>query len=104
MWLERMYLFKQDTFRDGVIDATEIDQWRQILNEYEDSLKKILYQKTKRKQTLKNSRTNKSITTTEEMININPPPYQCNTKNNHSILNILKHETGINVNFHLWKP
>ena len=34
MWLDRMYLFKQDTLRDGVIDAKEIDQWRQILNEY----------------------------------------------------------------------
>ena len=31
-WLDRMYLFKQDTLRDGIIDAKEIDQWRQILN------------------------------------------------------------------------
>ena len=29
-WLDRMYLFKQDTLRDGVIDAKEIDQWKQI--------------------------------------------------------------------------
>ena len=36
-----MYLFKQDTLRDGVIDAKEIDQWRQILNKYEESLKEI---------------------------------------------------------------
>ena len=36
-----MYLFKQDTLRDKVIDAKEIDQWRQILSEYEESLKKI---------------------------------------------------------------
>ena len=36
-----MYLFKQDTLRDGVIDATDIDQWRQILNKYEESLKEI---------------------------------------------------------------
>ena len=40
-WLDRMYLFKQDTLRDGVIDAKEIDQWKQILNEYEDSLNEI---------------------------------------------------------------
>ena len=38
MWLDRMYLFKQDTLRDGVIDAKEIDQWRQILKEYEARL------------------------------------------------------------------
>ena len=25
-WLDRMYLFKQDTLRDGVIDAKEIEQ------------------------------------------------------------------------------
>ena len=40
-WLDRMYLFKQDTLRDGVIDAKEIEQWKQILNEYEESLKEI---------------------------------------------------------------
>ena len=40
-WLDRMYLFKQDALRDGVIDAKKIDQWRQILNEYEKSLKEI---------------------------------------------------------------
>ena len=28
-WLDRMYLFKQDTLRDGVIDAKEIEQWKQ---------------------------------------------------------------------------
>ena len=36
-----MYLFKQDTLRDGVIDSKEINQWKWILNEYEESLKKI---------------------------------------------------------------
>ena len=39
-WLDRMYLFKQDTLR-GVIDAKEIYQQRQILNKYEESLKEI---------------------------------------------------------------
>ena len=29
-WLDRMYLFKQDTLRDGVIHAKEIEQWKQI--------------------------------------------------------------------------
>ena len=40
-WLDRMYLFKQNTLRDGVIDAKQIDQWKQILNKYEKSLKEI---------------------------------------------------------------
>ena len=44
--LYQMYLFKQTTLSDGVIDAKEIDQWRQILNEYEESLKEISSQKT----------------------------------------------------------
>ena len=33
-----MYLYKQDSLRDKVIDANKIDKWRQILNEYEKSL------------------------------------------------------------------
>ena len=40
-WIDRMYLFKQDTLHDGVIDTKEINQWKQILNEYEESLKEI---------------------------------------------------------------
>ena len=40
-WLDRIYLFKQDTLCDGVIDAKEIDKLKQILNEYEESLKEI---------------------------------------------------------------
>ena len=59
----------------------------------------------------KDSRTDKSIITTEELININPPasnaraymPYQCNKKK-HFMLYIWKHETGIKINFDLWKP
>ena len=42
-----MYLFKQDILRDEVIDAKEIEQWKQILNEYEESLKEITSPKTK---------------------------------------------------------
>ena len=30
-----MVIFKQNTLRDGVIDAKGISQWKQILNEYE---------------------------------------------------------------------
>ena len=52
-WLDRMYLFKQDTLRDGVIDAIEIEQWKQILNEYEESLKKITILKNEEKIDLK---------------------------------------------------
>ena len=48
-WKYRIYLFKQDTLRDGVIDANEIDQWRQILNGYKQSLKEITSPKTKRR-------------------------------------------------------
>ena len=40
VWLV-IYINNQDTLRDGVIDAKEIEQWRQILNEYEESLKEI---------------------------------------------------------------
>ena len=36
-----MYLFKQDTLRDGVIDSKEINQWKEILNGYEESIKEI---------------------------------------------------------------
>ena len=120
-WLDRMYLYKQDTLRDGVIDAKEIDQWKQILNEYEESLKEITSPKKRREDRFKkDSRTDQSIATTEElnariedpMININPPPsnaraympYECNKKKNHCMLYIWKHETGIKINFDLWKP
>ena len=48
-----MYLFKQDTLPDGVIDAKEIYQWRQILNEYEESLKEITIPKNEEKIYLK---------------------------------------------------
>ena len=37
------------TLRDGVIDANEIEQWRQILNEYEESLKEITTPKNEKK-------------------------------------------------------
>ena len=52
-WLDRMYLFKQDTLRDGVIDAKEIEQWKHILNEYEESLKEITFPKNEEKIDLK---------------------------------------------------
>ena len=48
-----MYLFKQDTLRDGVIDAKVIDQWRQILNEYQESLNEITTPKNEEKIDLK---------------------------------------------------
>ena len=53
-WIDRMYLFKQDTLRDGVIDANKIDQWKQIVNEYEESLKKITTPKNEEMIDLKN--------------------------------------------------
>ena len=48
-----MYLFEQDTLRDRVIDAKEINQWKQILNEYEESLKEITIPKNEEKIDLK---------------------------------------------------
>ena len=48
-----MYLFKQDALRDGVIDAKEIEQWKQIINEYEESLKEITSPKNEEKIDLK---------------------------------------------------
>ena len=39
--LDRLYLVKQNTLRDGNIDAKDIDTWKQILNEYNESLKEI---------------------------------------------------------------
>ena len=48
-----MYLFKQDTLRDRVINAKEIDQWKQILNKYEKSLKEITTPKNEEKINLK---------------------------------------------------
>ena len=52
-WLDINYLFKQDTLRDGVIDAKEIDQFKEILNEYEESLKEITSPKNEEKINLK---------------------------------------------------
>ena len=67
--------------------------------------KRNYYSKNRREDRFKkDSRTDQSITTTEEVININPPLYQCKKKKKHYILNIWKHETGIKINFDLWKP
>ena len=38
------------------------------------------------------------------MINIDPPAYDCNKKKNYFMLYIWQHETGIKINFDLWKP
>ena len=48
-----MYLFKQDTLRDGVIDSKEINQWIEILNKYEKSVKEITSPKNEKKIDLK---------------------------------------------------
>ena len=56
------------------------------------SLKEITSPKKRRADRFKkDTRTDKSITTTEEMINPNPPTYECHKKKNHCILNIWKH-------------
>ena len=49
----------------------------------------------------KDSRTDKSITLIEVVINSDPPPYESTKKKNHCILNIWKHKTGIKLNFDL---
>ena len=48
-----MYLFKQYTLHDRVIDAKEIEQWKQILNIYKESLKEITISKIETKIDLK---------------------------------------------------
>ena len=73
-WLDRMYLFKQDKLRDGVINVNK--NWS-----IETNIKQILrkfkwnyYSKKRRNDRFKkDSRTDKSITTTEVVININSP-------------------------------
>ena len=48
-----MYLFQQDILREGVIDSKEINQWKTILNKYEESLKEITIPKHEKKINLK---------------------------------------------------
>ena len=48
-----MYQFKQDTLRDGVIDAKTIDKWRQTLKKYEESLTEITSLQNEKKIDLK---------------------------------------------------
>ena len=76
-------------------------------------LKKYFSKKRRKDRFKKDSRTDgqrpiersdKSITTTEEVINVNPPVYECNKKMIYCMLYIWKHETGIKINFDLWKP
>ena len=57
------------------------------------------------------NKTNKNARIINPTIYLNPPassswaylPYEFN-KNNNYLLNIWKHETGIKINFDLWKP
>ena len=49
MWLDKMYLFKQDTLPDEIIDAKVIDKWKQLLTKYDESLKQIITPKHKKK-------------------------------------------------------
>ena len=70
--------------------------WREFKRNYN-------FKNRREDQFKKDSRTDKSITTTE-VINTNPPPYQCNNKKNHFMLYIWKHETRIKINFDLWIP
>jgi hypothetical protein len=37
-WVDRMYLFKTDVLKDGVIDEKEINQWKDMLKLYDKSL------------------------------------------------------------------
>ena len=34
-WIDKMYIFKVEALKDNVIDAKEIQQWKQLLIEYE---------------------------------------------------------------------
>ena len=39
-WIDKMYLFKADALRDGIIDQKEINQFKDMLTEYALSLEK----------------------------------------------------------------
>ena len=34
-WIDKMYIFKDDVLKDNIIDNKEIQQWKQLLEEYE---------------------------------------------------------------------
>ena len=40
-WIDKMYIFKIEALKDNVIDVKEIQQWKHLLIEYEQSLTKI---------------------------------------------------------------
>ena len=48
-----MYLFKQNTLRDWIIVSKEINQWKEIINKYEENLKNITSSKNEDKIDLK---------------------------------------------------
>ena len=35
-WIDKMYIFKVEALKDNVIDVKEIQQWKQLLIEYEE--------------------------------------------------------------------
>ena len=99
--IDRMYLFKQDTLRDRGIDAIKIDQWRQILNKYKESLKKITTPKHEKKIDIKIIQEQINLLMNQKTIYLNFPSYKFNKKKHNYLLNIWKHETGIKSNFDL---
>ena len=95
-----MYLFKQDTLRDGVIDAIKNDQWRLILNKYEESLIEKTIPNKQRENRLKKFQKQISLLINQKKtIYLNSPTFKFYQKKNHCLLNIWKHEKGIKTNF-----
>ena len=52
-WIDKMYIFKIEELKDNVIDVKEIQQWKQLLIEYEQSLTNIQSSKNEKKIDLK---------------------------------------------------
>jgi hypothetical protein len=40
-WIDKMYIFKTEALKDSKIDSHEIELWKKLLNEYEESLKEM---------------------------------------------------------------
>ena len=52
-WIDKMYIFKVEALKDNVIDVKEIQQWKQLLIEYDKCLVNIQSSKNEEKIDLK---------------------------------------------------
>ena len=63
-WIDKMYLFKQDILKDNNIDAKEIMQWKEMLQDYEQSKNSLVTDDSK------NGQQQISLKTIQEQLNI----------------------------------